>query len=169
MLKLISIVGFLATYAQSQSIFGVFQKSIISAKQLDNSTSTCKFEELDELVKFYKEGESFSCIDEGNSTKRWTCTVYTNDYTCILHVSNLPRNVTPPFELTGTLIANYTDLKYIKSLFPTAKKGILLYRASSDGWGMRDFHNSCDNYGNTLTIIRGDNGRKFGGFNAFAW
>jgi hypothetical protein len=50
MLKLISIVGFLATYVQTQSIFGVFQKSIISAKQVANSNSTCRFDELDEIV-----------------------------------------------------------------------------------------------------------------------
>jgi len=40
----------------------------------------------------------------------------------------------------------------------------LLYRATSDGSYPKDYHKKCDNQGPTLTLIKTDNNRKFGGY-----
>ena len=45
----------------------------------------------------------------------------------------------------------------------------LIYKASVDGDDSVTFHRKCDNQGSTVTIIRTDNGRTFGGFTKFNW
>lgn len=45
----------------------------------------------------------------------------------------------------------------------------LLYRATRDGFRAEDFHRLCDNRGPTLTVIRSDQMRVFGGFTDIAW
>ena len=50
-----------------------------------------------------------------------------------------------------------------------ATKLELLYRASCDGWGSRDFPSSCNNKGPTVTVIKCTDGYVFGGFTSTAW
>ncbi|TNV75797.1 hypothetical protein FGO68_gene16583 [Halteria grandinella] len=45
----------------------------------------------------------------------------------------------------------------------------LLYRASKDGFGERDFHNKSDNKGVTLTLIRTSTGHRIGGLTTQPW
>lgn len=45
----------------------------------------------------------------------------------------------------------------------------LLYRASRDGYDASSFHQKCDSHSNTLTIIRTDTMRIFGGFTGSTW
>ena len=45
----------------------------------------------------------------------------------------------------------------------------LLYRASKDGDSAKDFHLKCDNYKNTLIIIKTKKGLRFGGFTCESW
>jgi len=45
----------------------------------------------------------------------------------------------------------------------------LLYRGSRDGFEARDFHNKCDNKGETLTIIKSDEDFIFGGYTEINW
>ena len=51
-----------------------------------------------------------------------------------------------------------------KTMNKTIKKARLLYRASSDGDNSMIFHSKCDGIQNTVTFVKSENGRKFGGF-----
>ena len=50
-----------------------------------------------------------------------------------------------------------------KNLKKTIKSAKLLYRASRDG-NQTQFHSKCDSKENTVTFVKGKNGRRFGGF-----
>ncbi|EFC50838.1 predicted protein [Naegleria gruberi] len=45
----------------------------------------------------------------------------------------------------------------------------LLFRASEDGFSSEIFHEKCDNQGATLTIIKSEFGKIFGGFSSQNW
>ena len=45
----------------------------------------------------------------------------------------------------------------------------LLFRASRDGFNSETFHNLCDNKGPTITLVRDDQGRCFGGYSGVHW
>ncbi len=48
-------------------------------------------------------------------------------------------------------------------------KGILLYRATRDGFTSQAFHSKCDGKGNTITIIKSHLNYVFGGYASSAW
>jgi hypothetical protein len=50
-----------------------------------------------------------------------------------------------------------------------SSKGILLYRATRDGFTSQAFHSKCDGKGNTITIIKSHSNYVFGGFASSAW
>jgi len=52
---------------------------------------------------------------------------------------------------------------------PNASNLKLLYRASRDGFGCKDFHNKCDNQGPTVTIVHSEKNHVFGGFTTQSW
>jgi hypothetical protein len=45
----------------------------------------------------------------------------------------------------------------------------LIYRASRDGFSVSSFHSKCDNYSNTVTIIKTTSNSVFGGFTSATW
>jgi hypothetical protein len=45
----------------------------------------------------------------------------------------------------------------------------LAFRASRDGWGIRDFHQRCDQLSSSLVILRTSNGKVCGGFTSKSW
>jgi len=49
------------------------------------------------------------------------------------------------------------------------KKIELLYRGSRDGFSAKNFHEKCDNKGETLTIIKSDKDFIFGGYTEINW
>jgi len=51
----------------------------------------------------------------------------------------------------------------------TKKIGSLLYKASRDGFGAKDFHRLCNNKGATLTLIESTEGCIFGGYSEVEW
>ena len=54
--------------------------------------------------------------------------------------------------------------------FSLNEKWTLLYRASENGFGAKDFHSKCDGNANTLTIIKANGtSNVFGGFTCAAW
>ncbi len=57
------------------------------------------------------------------------------------------------------------------SLVETTKSttGILLYRATRDGFSSQAFHLKCDGKGNTITIIKNNLNYVFGGYASSAW
>jgi hypothetical protein len=50
-----------------------------------------------------------------------------------------------------------------------SSKGILLYRATRDGFTSQVFHSKCDGKGNTITIIKNNLNYVFGGYASSAW
>ncbi len=50
-----------------------------------------------------------------------------------------------------------------------SSKGILLYRATRDGFTSQAFHSKCDGKGNTITIIKNNLDYVFGGYASSAW
>ena len=45
----------------------------------------------------------------------------------------------------------------------------LLFKASRDGYKVKDFHSKCDYYDNTVTFVKTNIGRRFGGFTDQKW
>ena len=68
-----------------------------------------------------------------------------------------------------------TDLKQCSELiklcqFSPNDKWSLLYRATWDGFGAKDFHSKCDGHSNTLTIVKAKESEFiFGGFTTVTW
>jgi hypothetical protein len=50
-----------------------------------------------------------------------------------------------------------------------SSKGILLYRATRDGFTSEAFHSKCDGKRNTITIIKNNLNYVFGGYASSAW
>ena len=50
-----------------------------------------------------------------------------------------------------------------------SNKGILLYRATRDGFGAKDFHSRCDGKTKTITIIENNLNYVFGGYASESW
>ena len=55
----------------------------------------------------------------------------------------------------------------------STKKGTirtkLLFKATKDGDKSVEFHNKCDLMGPTITIVKSENGRRFGGYSSISW
>ena len=45
----------------------------------------------------------------------------------------------------------------------------LLFKGSRDGFKAVDFHKHCDNKGPTVTIIKSEHGKIFGGYTTVSW
>lgn len=45
----------------------------------------------------------------------------------------------------------------------------LVYRGSRDGFNAQDFHSRCDGQGSTVTIVKSDKGKVFGGYTDIEW
>ena len=73
-------------------------------------------------------------------------------------------NFIPIDELNQSKILEGEDYSFINSLFSEKCSFNLLYRATRDGSYPKDYHKKCDNQGPTLTLIKTDNNRKFGGY-----
>lgn len=71
-------------------------------------------------------------------------------------------------------IIKYDELNIIEEgIEYKLKKSIkgykLLFKASKDGYGVKDFHSKCDNKSNTITLVKTTIGRRFGGFTDQSW
>lgn len=45
----------------------------------------------------------------------------------------------------------------------------IIYKASKDGWTSVNFHQKCDNQGETIVVIKSTNGYIFGGYSPQSW
>ena len=73
-----------------------------------------------------------------------------------------------------SVIIKYDELNIIEEgIRYKLKKNIkgykLLFRASDNGYGIKDFHSKCDNKNNTVTLVKTMLGRRFGGFTDQTW
>jgi len=72
----------------------------------------------------------------------------------------------------GQILTNEQEYFELINLceFSSSDKWSLLYRATRDGFGGRDFHSRCDGRANTLTILKAKQSSYiFGGFTAVSW
>ena len=73
-------------------------------------------------------------------------------------------------DLQKSLILNKEELKTVVSFLPhklfTSK---ILFVATENQFKSATFHKLCDKHKNTLTIIKSDSGKVFGGFTPLAW
>ena len=53
--------------------------------------------------------------------------------------------------------------------FSSDRKWKLVFRATTDGFGAKDFHSKCDSYQNSLVVIKSINGNVFGGYTKQSW
>ena len=70
--------------------------------------------------------------------------------------------------LKDSLILNACELLSLVEM-TKSNKAILLYRATRDGFGAKDYHSRCDGKTNTITIIKNDLNYVFGGYASAAW
>ena len=68
--------------------------------------------------------------------------------------------------MKGTM---YTDMKFISESLGNPKGFQLLYRASEDGFGAKEFHKHCDNISDTFVLIRTEFGRTIAGYTHYKW
>ena len=82
------------------------------------------------------------------------------------------------FPFSFQLYNSFFDIKNFKSLMNEGikkyfKKNIsnfeLIYQASNDGFGYKNFHKKCDGKNNTIVLVFTDNNRIFGGFTELKW
>ena len=66
-------------------------------------------------------------------------------------------------------IINFINRDIKHSLNKEINSSKLLYNALLDGDSVKQFHQKCDGHENTLTIIRTDQGKIFGGFTILLW
>eukprot|EP01084_Bolivina_argentea_P140209 246568_1 len=91
-------------------------------------------------------------------------------------------NVPIPLKYLITSFAKHTigsklltlkeDMDFVQSLLAkisNIKRFNLLFRATEHGFKAKDFHNKCDNDGQTITIIKSNFGNIFGGYTTVPW
>ena len=71
--------------------------------------------------------------------------------------------------LNSSTILSSTELNSLYSMVPFATTGVLLYKATRDGFSAKAFHDRCDNIPNTVTIIKNNLNFIFGGYTAARW
>lgn len=73
--------------------------------------------------------------------------------------------------LKDSQILDAGDVEALVSLceFEIDQKWTLVYRASIDGFGSKNFHSKCDTYSNTLTVVKTANLNVFGGYTEQKW
>ena len=82
-----------------------------------------------------------------------------------------PTSPIPKEDITSSTILNSEEIQKIYELaqFSPNQSLQLLYRASRDTFMAFAFHTKCDNYLNTLSIIKSTNGYVFAGFTTQSW
>ena len=76
--------------------------------------------------------------------------------------------------LNSSIILSPIDLAVIetgikKNLNKNIKSMTLLFTTNTNGDSAKNFHSRCDSHSNTLTIVRSNTNRRFGGFTTVAW
>ena len=75
----------------------------------------------------------------------------------------------------STIIQNNFERKLLESFIKENDKTkkdiypVLLYKATVDGDDCKEFHKKCDFMGATITIVKSETGRRFGGYTSVSW
>ena len=131
-------------------------------------------------IEMRKENDNFENIYEGN-----------NNYYLI---NNLTSNSKYEFRICtiyNDCISSWSEIQKIKTLICNSiilsesnrkdeflekisewvgyKKMELIFRGTRDGLNNKNFHNKCDNQGETITLCRNNKGNIFGGYSSISW
>ena len=133
-------------------------------------------------VEIKKENENFEKIFEGNNTncsinslnkntnyEFRICSFY-KDLNSFWSPNHKIR--TKDFDFDSIILIESERKKefYNKIYEWTKYKGIeLLYRGSRDGTLSKNFHEKCDNQGETVTLYKNEIGNIFGGYSSISW
>jgi len=74
--------------------------------------------------------------------------------------------------IDSKLIKKQEDLNLLKKWLSPNNQHVnlkLLYRGTRDGMDCQTFHKKCDNHAQTLTVVKSDSGRVFGGYSDQTW
>ena len=133
-------------------------------------------------VEVKKENENFEKIYEGNNTncsinflkintnyEVRICTFYKD-----LNIFWSPIKKIKIVDIDlDSIILKESDRKkeFLNKIYEWTKfKGTkLLYRGSRDGTLSKNFHEKCDNQGETITLYKNEKGNIFGGYSSISW
>ena len=63
----------------------------------------------------------------------------------------------------------FIDINFIKDELIDGRSLELIYRGTRDGFKFSDFHAKCDFIPNTLTVIKSEHNKIFGGYTSMTW
>jgi hypothetical protein len=143
-----------------------FKKLLGDLENMDNQNTSKLYEYQKELIDINQAIEKASYINK-QCLLQLKCKL--SDFTHDLsHIGEIDYN---SFFRSGSIIINSDELCQLNVLcgWPLSRKLRLLYRGSTDGFASEVFHQKCDDFTNTLTIIQSTNDYVFGGFTTQTW
>jgi hypothetical protein len=69
----------------------------------------------------------------------------------------------------GSKLLNSEHAKLLSAWLQSSSKWTVIYRGSTDGFAAADFHRSCNNKGETITLVQTESGHLFGGYTPITW
>ena len=92
----------------------------------------------------------------------------------IKQIKNILEPINKNFQKKKSVIMEENEFDFIREEIETKLKNKIkkikkLYQATTDGLSAINFHSKCDNKSNTLTLIKSEGNRRFGGFVAQVW
>lgn len=71
----------------------------------------------------------------------------------------------------SSLLSDLDDVAFLQEQGFSGRQARLelLMRGTIDGFGAREFHSRCDGKGPTLTVIKSEKGKVFGGYAGLSW
>jgi len=73
------------------------------------------------------------------------------------------------FKIDSAIFSAAQEVSFLAMTGFENKSFSLLWRGSRDGFDVAAFHRLCDGQGNTVTVIKNNNGYIFGGFTLLSW
>ena len=147
--------------------------------EIDNSNKTNN-ENIKYRIDVRKENEEFIQKYKGDNNN---CTInnliLNTNYEVIIYLiyNNLIASNSEVFKIkTLDLDSNILNeskrlIEFKKKLdeWTESKSMELIFRGTRDGLSNSAFHNKCDNKGETITLIKNENGDIFGGYASISW
>jgi hypothetical protein len=118
----------------------------------------------------YAQGKGIATLSELDSAPKQLAAIQT---TLTTMPNGLPQHLTSPLPCPlppGFVEANLPVLmcNWLSKPFGSVRLE-LLYRATLDGFAASDFHDKCNDKGETVTVITSSEGYVFGGYADLAW
>ena len=126
----------------------------------------------EKFIKVY-EGQNSNCLIENlNSNTNYEiriCSIYNNFES---NWSIIKKIKTEEYNCDSIILDETNNKKeFLKKILEWSgfKKMELLFRGSRDGMTSKNFHDKCDNKGQTITLFQNKNGNIFGAYTSISW